>query len=78
MTYLTPPELAKQLRVTPERVRAWIERGELRAVNVGDRSRARWRISADAVIAFEQGRAAIPAVKPTRKRRPPPEIIDFF
>ena len=32
---LTVDEVAKQLRVSPETVRAWIRSGELEAINVG-------------------------------------------
>jgi hypothetical protein len=45
--YLTPPEIGRRLRVTPERVIGWIKSGQLRACNVGDGAiRPRWRIAA--------------------------------
>jgi excisionase family DNA binding protein len=53
---LTPSEVAKKLRVSPAKVRAWIERGELTAFNVADRigGRPRWRITPEAFA--ERGR----------------------
>src|SRR5262245_40558605 len=35
-SYLTPPEVAKLLRVSQQKVLGWISRAELRAVNVGN------------------------------------------
>jgi len=35
----TPAELARLLRVSPDRVRAWIANGELGALNLGTASR---------------------------------------
>jgi excisionase family DNA binding protein len=61
-TWLTPPQLAKQLGVQAEKVLGWIRSGELRAVNVADRAsrRPRWRISAEAMEEFFRRREAVP------------------
>lgn len=69
--YLTPPEYAKRLGVDPERVRAWIRKGTLRAVNVGDGTRrSRFRISPDAIREFEEKRSGKePEAPPRRKPR---------
>jgi excisionase family DNA binding protein len=70
---LTPPEVARRLRVSADKVRSWIMRGELRAVNVADRvgGRPRWRISLEAVEEFERRRAALSALPKGRRRREP-------
>ena len=60
-TWLTPPQLAKQLGVDAQKVLGWIRSGELRAVNVAERAclRPRWRISAEAIEEFLRRREAI-------------------
>jgi excisionase family DNA binding protein len=70
---LTPPEVARRLRVSADKVRSWIMRGELRAVNVADRvgGRPRWRIALEAVEEFERRRAALSARPKGRRRREP-------
>jgi excisionase family DNA binding protein len=67
---LTPPELAERLKVHPEKIRRWIERGELAAVNVADRigGRPRWRITAEALEDFLRRRAT-PGPGPRIRRR---------
>ena len=66
---ITPPVLAKRLGVGVHKVLRWIASGQLRAINVGDGTRPRWRIMADDLQAFLERRAAQPAVKATRRRR---------
>src|SRR4051794_24091311 len=46
--FLTPPEIAKVLRVSYEKVLGWIRRGELEAVDVGNKLRPRYRIARSA------------------------------
>lgn len=67
--YLTPPAYAKQLGVKASKVVGWINRGDLRALNVSDGDRPRWRIPMSAIAEFEERRAARPPAKPTRQRR---------
>ena len=75
---LTPRELARVLRVSPERVRAWISRGELCAVNTADRGeRPRWVILPDQLAALLVARQAKLPVKSTRRRRQP-ELVDYY
>ncbi len=53
----TPPKLAKHWGVNPDKVRGFIERGELRAFDVSENAgsgKPRWRVPADAVVEFEQ------------------------
>jgi hypothetical protein len=73
MPALTPPAYARQLGVKPEKIRLWILRGELRAVNVAENIGGRpcWKIPPDAIEEFEARRAAKPpASKPKRKTKP--------
>jgi excisionase family DNA binding protein len=77
---LTPPEVAKRLRVTADKVRAWIERGELAAVNVVDRlgGRPRWRISAEALAEFEERRTAMGRPARTKRAKKPSELVEYY
>jgi excisionase family DNA binding protein len=73
--YLTPPEIAKILRVSPEKVLGWIRRGELIAVNLGNGTfRPRYRISREHLDAFLKAREVQAPQKYVRKKRQePPE-----
>jgi hypothetical protein len=75
----TVSDLAARWRVSPDKVRAWINRGELRAVNTSATlcGRPRWVVSADAVAAFERRRSGGPTPKPQRRRKAT-DFIDFF
>jgi len=59
---LTPPEVAERLGVAPEKVVAWIRKGELRAINVANRGcvRPRYSISPEALEDFENSRLVVP------------------
>jgi excisionase family DNA binding protein len=75
----TVSDIAARYRVSPDKVRAWIASGELRAVNTGAAlcGRPRWVIPADALAAFEQRRAGGPAPKTTKRRKRTCEV-DFY
>ena len=70
--YLTPPEIAKVLRVSHEKLLGWIRRGELTAVNVGNGNRPRFRISPESLDAFLRQREVqpLPRVTPRRRQQP--------
>ena len=72
--YVSPPEYARRLGVKPDKVLAWINTGELRAVNTATfrGARPRWRIPPDSIIAFENSRAAKSPVKGRRRQREKP------
>jgi len=79
--YLTPPTIAKRLGVKPDRVIGWIRRGELRAVNLGDGTRPRWKVKPCDLDAFETARSNVATIKPTttrRRRRKPEGVIEFY
>lgn len=65
----TPPEIGRELRVKEERVRAWIESGQLTAVNVGDKGRPRYRVSRDALDSFLASRSGARPVTPKKPAR---------
>jgi excisionase family DNA binding protein len=76
----TPNELARRLRVSPDRVRDWIRRGELRAINTAPRGgRPRFVILLDQLEAFIAGRQAVtsPACLKT-KRNKRTEKVDYY
>lgn len=74
-TFLTPPEIAKSLRVSPEKVVAWIRDGRLKAINVSNQTRPRYRVSHKDLNAFlkeiEVPSKRSPKVNQQRKQRPP-------
>lgn len=66
--WLTPPQAARKLGVSPDTVRGWIVSGTLMAINVGGLSkRASYRICPEALADFERRRAPEPTV--ARRRR---------
>jgi excisionase family DNA binding protein len=72
MTSLTVKQLSERFSVSQHTVLGWIAAGELRAVNVGTRpgtKRPRWRITEQAVEAFETLRSPTPSPVPTTRRR---------
>lgn len=77
---LTVRDVARRFRVGEDKVRSWIRRGELSAINTAERrcARPRFVVTAEALAAFERGRqAATPnAPKPKRRKRTPE--IDFY
>jgi transposase len=76
---LTTRDVAKRYRVSEDKVRAWIARGELAAVNTATAlcGKPRWVVTPDALAAFEKRRAGAPTPKPPRRRRNEQEE-DFF
>jgi hypothetical protein len=77
---LTVAELAKRYRVGEDKVRAWIARGELAAINTAAVlcGKPRWVVTAEALAAFERRRAApAPTPRPARKRKKRQEV-DYY
>jgi hypothetical protein len=54
--FYQPPQLAKLWKVSPNKVRGWIERGELQAANLGNATRPRYRVSRAEADAFWKSR----------------------
>jgi excisionase family DNA binding protein len=77
----TPAELARLLRVSADRIRAWIKRGELRALNVapGRLGKPRFVVLPHHLEEFERKRrVATPAARPAPRRRQPAGVVDYF
>jgi hypothetical protein len=76
----TPNELAKLLRVGPDRVRAWIKSGELPAVNVAVArcGKPRFVVLPHQLAEFTRRRAAGTVPKPPKRRRPPAGAVDYY
>jgi excisionase family DNA binding protein len=72
-SFLTPPEIAKRLRVSNGKVLGWIRRAELKAVNVGNGFRPRYRIGPDSLASFLAFREVEPSPPHVRRKRRPPE-----
>jgi transposase len=77
---LTVADVARRYRVSPDKVRAWIARGELKAVNTSTNlcGRPRWVISLDALAAFEKRRTGGPEPTPKRTGRRPAAVKDYY
>jgi excisionase family DNA binding protein len=69
--YLTPPEVAKLLRVSQQKVLGWIPRAELRAVNVGNGMRPQYRVSREWLDMFLEAREVHPPSNLARRVRRP-------
>lgn len=76
---LTVRDIARRYRVGEDKVRSWINRGELRAINTAAVlcGKPRWVIPVDALAEFEKRRQGGPAPKPVRRRRQS-EMIDYY
>jgi hypothetical protein len=75
----TVAEVAARYRVGEDKVRGWIRRGELVAVNVASAlcGRPQLRITAEALAAFEGRRSACPPPSPVRRRRRTAQV-DYY
>lgn len=76
----TPPEVARALRVSRDKVRTWIENGELQAVNVASPGclRPRYVVSEQALQAFEAARAVVARPKPSRRPKQTEAFTRYF
>jgi hypothetical protein len=77
---LTLREVARRYRVSPDKVRTWIRRGDLKAVNTAMFlcGKPRWVVLPEALAVFERVRASGPPPKTPRRKKDPPGYIDFF
>jgi hypothetical protein len=76
---LTVRDLARRYRIGCDKVRTWINRGELAAINTAATlcGKPRWVVTAEALAAFERRRAGGPPPKAPRRRRRQ-ALIDFY
>ncbi|MSQ94327.1 MAG: DNA-binding protein [Gemmataceae bacterium] len=78
---LSVRDLCDRYGVGEHTVLSWIRSGELRAVNVGRRPGAkkpRWRITQEALDAFELSRTPTPPQPRALRRKRPVEVIEFY
>jgi excisionase family DNA binding protein len=75
----TPNELAKLLRISPDRIRAWIAAGQLGAVNVAETrsGKPRFVVLPQHLEEFERRRRVAPPVKPPRRRKRI-QLVDYY
>jgi transposase len=76
-------DLCERYGVDEHTVLGWIRSGELRAINVGRTpagKRPRWRVTAEALAAFELARESgcNPTPQPKRRRKAESEVIKFY
>ncbi|NLY00955.1 MAG: helix-turn-helix domain-containing protein [Rhodopirellula sp.] len=67
--YLTPPEVARLLRMRQATVVSWIRSGRLPAIDISEGRRPRYRISTQALDEYLAGRAVTPPTRPARRER---------
>lgn len=68
--FLTPPQIARLLRVGVDHVHTFIRSGELKAVNLSRSSRPRWKISPENFQRFLDARSNTQTL-PKPRRNPP-------
>jgi hypothetical protein len=73
-------DLCRRWKVGPDKVRAFLGRGELIGVNVASNLSARpqWRITLESVELFERRRSSTPPPKPLRRRRRNGAMVDYY
>jgi transposase len=75
----TVRDVARRLRCGEDKIRLWIRRGELAAINTASAlcGRPRWVVTVEALVEFERRRTASPPPKPPRRRRRP-TLVDYY
>ena len=73
-------DLCRRWKIGPDKIRAFLRRGELVGVNVATRlsGKPQWRITPESVERFERRRSSEPPPKPARRPRRRPDQIDFY
>jgi hypothetical protein len=75
----TVADLARRWRCSPDKIHGFLRRGELVGVNLAANTSARpqWRITPEAVEAFERRRTSAPPPKQARRPRRASQV-DYF
>lgn len=76
--FLTPPRIARMVGVGADKVSAWIAAGELKATNVSQSSRPRWKVHPDDLQRFLDGRSNQAPAKSRRRRRDIPTATKSY
>ncbi len=73
-------DLCERFAVGEHTVLAWIRRGELKAINVSSKQggRPKWRVTQQALEAFELLRTTSPTKPRTHDRKRPAGVIEFY
>ena len=73
-------DLRERFGVGEHTVLGWIHRGELRAIDVSRNQggRPKWRVTPEALEAFELRRTPNPPQPATRRRRTDTSVIEFY
>lgn len=78
---LTVADFAQRYRVGPDKVRGWIARGELQAINTASVlcGKPRWVITPESLAAFERRRqGGEPAKATPKRRRRQPDMVEYY
>jgi transposase len=73
-------EIRERYAVGEHTVLAWIRRGELRAIDVSRKrgGRPKWRVTQEALDAFEALRTPTPVPPRSKRRKRSEDVIDFY
>ncbi len=73
-------DLTERYAVGEHTVLGWIKRGELKAIDVSRNriGRPKWRITAEALAAFEALRTPSPPAPRTRRKSQSTDVIEFY
>ena len=75
----TVADIAARHRVGEDKVRGWIKRGELFAINTADSrcGKPRFVVLPESLAEFERGRSTAPPPKPPRRRKKTSQV-DYY
>jgi excisionase family DNA binding protein len=73
-------DICDRYAVGEHTVLRWIRNGELKAIDVSRRlgGKPRWRITAEALAAFEQLRTPSPPPPPVKRNRRRADVVEFY
>jgi hypothetical protein len=67
--FLTPPQVAKQLGTDANRVLLWIRSGALKAFNLSEGGRPRWKVDPADLDLFLESRSNRANTEPPKRKR---------
>lgn len=78
--FKTPPEIAREMGITAEKVIGWIRRGELRGSNIAANlsGRPRYIVADDDLSAFLASRQPQPPAPRQPRRRQEAGMVDYL
>ena len=80
--YLTPKDVAGRYGCNLSKIIYWLKTGQLQGINIAadNGKRPRWRISPEAVAAFEASRSPSPPAAPAprqRRQKRDPSFVEY-